>query len=328
LILALAGPFAGAPTADPGSAIRFAAAGDVMLSRGVADRMREDGMDAPFSGLAPLLREHDLAFCNLDFTISDRGRPRGGGYGFRCRPDSAAGLVASGFNLFSLANYHVTDFGPEAMLDTRVFLESRGFHCAGAAANAWEALEPAVVERNGLRVALLAFREAPFRARKPRNPQVASPDSQALFDAIAAARRVADVVLVSWHWGEENRHDPTAYQARYGRLSVDAGADLVLGHHPHALQAIERYKGRYIFHSLGNAVHDQAWQAASESVLLSCRLSKGKVSEVALRPLIIRGGRPEPASGKDFRRIAAKLGRYCAGTGVRLTGTDSTLRVE
>lgn len=313
--------------AEPGK-VSFIAAGDVMLARDVAALMRKEGPDAPFSGISPLLKSRDLAFCNLDFAITDRGAPREKGFLFRCPPDSAAGLVASGFNLFSLANNHIQDYGPVGLLDTRAFLEKHGFHGAGAAANAWEAMEPALLEKNGLRMAFFSFREKTAHGIKPRNPQVAAPDSEAAATAIQSARGKSDIVIVSYHWGEEFRHAPTAFQKRFGRICVDAGADLVLGHGPHALQPIEKYKDRYILHSLGNCVFDQSPPMANESVLFSCTLSKQGIADPILTPLLIRGFRPAPATGKDLLRIERNIRKFASGIDCRIVKDGPLLRLQ
>jgi len=308
--------------------VLFSAAGDVMISRDVADKIRKEGPEYPFSGIAPFLKTRDLAFCNLEGSISDRGSPRGRGFLFRSHPDSVAGLFSSGFNMFSLANNHANDFGSNALLDTRTVLEKNGFHCAGAAANAWGALEPAMIEKNGLRIAFFAFRELPFKGGKPRDPQPAVPDSQSLVASISAVRGNADFVIVSYHWGVEYRHLPTLFQKRFAELSIDAGADLVLGHHSHALQPIVKYKDKFIFYSLGNCVFDQEYPMANESVLLSCTLAKHAVSDVLLTPLFIRNCRPEPASGGDLARITGRIRTYCAGPGITLTAKGPLLQVK
>ena len=319
--------FAACLDADPGKVL-FSAAGDVMISRDVADKMRKEGSGVPFSGIAPILKTRDLAFCNLEGTLSDRGAPRGKGFLFRSHPDSVAGLFSSGFNMFSLANNHANDFGSNALLDTRMVLEKHGFHCAGAADNAWGALEPAMIEKNGLRIAFFAFRELPFKGGKPRDPQPAVPDSQSLVASIRAARLNADFVIVSYHWGVKYRHLPTLFQKRFAELSIDAGADLVLGHHPHALQPIVKYKEKFIFYSLGNCIFDQEFPMANESILVSCTLEKHAVSDMVLMPLLIRNCRPEPASGGDLARITGRIRDYCASAGITLTAKGPQILVK
>lgn len=317
--------------AAPAQEVTFCAAGDVMMARGVLDRMRRDGISAPFTGITPFVKRHDVAMCNFEGQVSTRGErleKRGRNYHFRCSPDTAAGVLESGFNVFSLANNHVFDYGQRAFLDTKRFFSKNGATFCGIGENRWEAFKPAIVEKNGLRIAIFSFTiflPPGSEGRLPRAPQPAVPDSGAIVHLIGNVRPTVDVVVVSYHWGDEYKHLPNSQQQRLGRICVDAGADLVFGHHPHSIQSIELYKEKFIAYSLGNCVFDQKFEMGTEALLLSCTLGKNKVSWVSVMPIVIRDSRPEPARDADFERIQTKLTKYCAGTGVSFYASNGAL---
>jgi poly-gamma-glutamate synthesis protein (capsule biosynthesis protein) len=145
--------------------------------------------------------------------------------------------------------------------------------------------------------------------------------------AISEARRKADFVFVSFHWGVEFSHRPTATQMKIARFCIDQGADAVIGCHPHVLQGIEIYKGRPIFYSLGNFIFDQAYEPACRSVFAVLRVSAKRLEEILLRPVYIRDCIPELAAGEKKEAIIADLQEYSKVFGTEFTLTGDGLRV-
>jgi poly-gamma-glutamate synthesis protein (capsule biosynthesis protein) len=308
--------------------VSLCACGDVMLSRDVGAIMRDSGMTYPFSGISSLVKKFDCAFCNLECPISTHGAPAEKNNVFRCRPDSAQGLLTSGFNIFSIANNHIDDYGSQALLDTRDFLTAHHFPCAGSDESAWKAMEPAIVEKNGLKIALLAFLGLPFQSQRGHracDPQPALLDTHSVLSAIRSTSKKADVVIVSIHWGIQYKHFIKKSQQTIAHACIDAGADLILGHHPHSIQPIERYNGKYICYSLGNCVFDEEFQIGSESMVWCCALSKHTVGDVRLVPVLITKCRPAPAKGRDFYRIESKIRKCCVGSKFKILEMDSLL---
>ena len=236
--------------------------------------------------ILPLLRHADLRFGQCERTYSERGWPEygssAGGKGSRVAPRMASIWKTAGIDIISMASNHAMDWGPEAALDTIALFRGMGKHVIGAGKDIAEARKPAIVERNGVKIAFLAYCSvmrdtqvarqgkagcAPMRAHscfapeechQPGEPPrvITTPfedDLRALQEDIRKAKQLADVVVMSIHWGLH--HLPKAicdYQPPVAHAAIDAGADLILGHHAHILKAVEVYKGKVCFYSMGN----------------------------------------------------------------------------
>jgi poly-gamma-glutamate capsule biosynthesis protein CapA/YwtB (metallophosphatase superfamily) len=242
-----------APPAPP--TVHMVFVGDLMLDR-TPGRAMAQGED-PFASFAAVLQQSDLTVGNLEVVIASGGKKVPKAYNFLATPQVIP-LVARYFSAVSVANNHSGDYGKEAFAEELTLLKQGGLPYFGGGHNSEEAHSPLVLERNGLRVALLGYSEIELRSFEagPETPGVAwSDDAQVVAD-IRAAQAVADLVLVYAHWGVEYQAVPSARQQALAHLMVDAGADLVVGAHPHVVQPVERYKGGLIVYSLGNFVFD------------------------------------------------------------------------
>jgi len=263
--------------------------GDVMLSRGVGERMeaRAD-WGLPFREIAPTLRNADLRFCNLECPLSDRGENQEHLYSFRADPRALEGLQVAGFEVVSQANNHSYDWGPAALKDSLERLRAAGIRPVGAGENALAAHYPVLVNLGDLRVAFLAYvnvdpKEA--AAGMDRAGVAWLEPAQALAD-IRFAKTVADLVIVCPHWGTEYATQPDREQVRLAHWMVAEGADLVVGSHPHVVQPLESYRGRWIAYSLGNLVFDQKNPATHQGLLLKVTVRRKKIADVT--PMAIR----------------------------------------
>lgn len=269
----------------PTPTVELVAVGDVMLARLVGERIALWGTRYPFEGegIQPLLSGADLAFGNLECAISERGERQDKGYTFRASPAVTDGLTYAGFDVLSLANNHTGDFGHVALTDTLAILEEVGIAAVGAGETITEARRLQVVEANGLRVGFLAYNEIGpswFAATETR-PGSAFMDLEAIRADVAAARREADVVVASCHWGIEYTPYPTAYQREVAQALAEAGADLVLGHHPHVVQGLGYYPETLVAFSLGNFIFDQGLsEQTEEGLILRALLDPGGVKTV------------------------------------------------
>jgi poly-gamma-glutamate synthesis protein (capsule biosynthesis protein) len=288
------------PTQEPGI-ITIAAVGDLMLGRTIGDRLLAEGPAVPFEHVSGTLAAATVAVANLEGPIAATGTPASKGYTFLAPPEAIASLVFAGVDAVSLANNHSLDYGPEALAETIRLLDAAGIAHAGAGSNAAEARRPAVIEVNGLRVAFLAYVETPAEGDYSRSsweatattPGVAWLDPSYFGDDISAARQQAGFVVVLLHFGREFSPDPTAEQRAQARAAIDAGADLVLGAHPHLLQPVEEYSGGLIAYSLGNFVFDGFDGASNESAILLARLTARGVLDYELVPVdIVDNGIP------------------------------------
>lgn len=241
--------------AATGPTARLAIVGDIMLDRwpGAAVARGHD----PFAAFAPVLTGADLALGNLECPIATGGLRITKPYNFRCHPRNVP-LLARYFGALSIANNHSGDSGPQGLSEMLQLLKSGGLAYFGAGQNEREAHTPLILQRNGLRIALLAYNEVELRAYAagPNTPGLAwSADGQVTADIIAA-RAVADVVVVYPHWGLDYASEPSERQQLLARNMIDAGASLVVGAHPHVTQTTESYKEGLIVYSLGNFVFD------------------------------------------------------------------------
>jgi poly-gamma-glutamate capsule biosynthesis protein CapA/YwtB (metallophosphatase superfamily) len=244
------------PVSPPSAVtVRLVVVGDIMLDR-VPGKAIEQGKD-PFAGVSAVLDEADLAVANLECVIATVGQKVPKLYNFRCHPRNVA-LLARYFDGVSLANNHSGDYGKDAFVEQLGLLKAGGVGYFGGGMNAAEAHAPLVLAKNGIRVALLGYNEVELRSYEA-GPDTAglawSVDEQVVAD-IAAAKAQADLVIVYPHWGYEYQGQPSERQRTLARKMIDAGADLVVGGHPHVTQTVEYYRDRLIVYSLGNFVFD------------------------------------------------------------------------
>ncbi len=255
---------------------RLIFSGDIMLADGPG-RALARGAD-PFAEFAPILRAADATIGNLECVVATGGEPeKGKRWTFRAKP-RALPVLARHFGIVSLANNHTGDYGRAAFVEELNFLDHYGIEHIGGGRNCVEARTPYLLKVKGLRIALLAYNDFEprhFEAGPSWAGTAWSVDEQVVAD-IQAARTIhqADLVIPFMHWGEE--HEPAnARQRQLGRLMIDAGADVVVGSHPHCTQGAEYYKGRLIMFSLGNFVFDGFGKSSGRiGWLLRLRLNK------------------------------------------------------
>jgi poly-gamma-glutamate synthesis protein (capsule biosynthesis protein) len=300
----------------------------MIFDRRVRTVIAAAGGDAPLARVASLLARADVTVGNLESPLSWRGtRNEQKDVTFRGDPRGVEGLALAGFDFLSLANNHVLDYGPDALEDTIALLDERGIGHAGAGADRSAAWRPAVVERSGARVAFLSFTHilpVGFIATDAR-PGLARGrgNMDAVCEAIREAKRENDYVLVSFHWGVEYQDDCNAEQVRDAHAAIDAGADMVLSHHPHVIQAVERYKGRLIAYSLGDFVFDHYSRKTGEAFVLEAELGPDGVGAARIVPVYLdTDGRPGVVTGEAARTILERLRAISAkrGTTVVLRG--------
>lgn len=231
--------------------------GDIMLEGGPMRAMRK-GQD-PFASFAPLFKAADVRVGNLECVVATQGsaepdKPNT----FRVSPLSLK-YVRQHFDAVGLANNHSGDFGPVAFTQMLGLLKREGIGYYGGGLNLSEAHTPWVVERNGVRIAFLGYNEFQprnFEADHDRAGIAWSEDAQVVRDIqMARTQWRADVVIPIMHWGwEEAKANPR--QRALARRMIDAGADAVIGGHPHQVQDTEVYQGKPVFYSLGNFVFE------------------------------------------------------------------------
>jgi poly-gamma-glutamate synthesis protein (capsule biosynthesis protein) len=237
--------------------VQMVFAGDVMLDGGPGHFVTHGG--DPFAGVAPILQAADIAVANLECVIATKGKALDKDFTFLARPNCIP-VLKRHFTALSLANNHSGDWGKEGFASQLSLLDEAKLPYFGGGRNIAEARRPLVLTRNGRRVALLGYDGFPPRsfAAGGRTPGVAWMVETDMLADVTAARTAekADWVVVFLHWGKGEEPAPTEAQEILARKLIDAGADAVLGCHPHVTQTVELYRGRPIVYSLGNLVFD------------------------------------------------------------------------
>jgi poly-gamma-glutamate synthesis protein (capsule biosynthesis protein) len=274
--------------------------GDIMLGRRVAGATPGD----PGKVLAPLidyLRRFDLTVGNLESTLSRAGKPRQGTDSFAAPPAALDALADAGFDLLSLANNHTGDFGDRALRRTLRRFDTSPVRRVGAGFDAVDAWRPAVLEHKGVRFGFLAFNAigetpratatSPGAAEVRMQPRTGPLNRADLARLRYAVRRLAkrtDAVIVLPHWGDQYTSVPVADQRIVGAALVDAGADLVVGGHPHWVQGVQVHRGRLVAHSLGNFVFDMDFSRETrEGATLELVFWNGRLKSARFAPYVI-----------------------------------------
>ncbi len=279
--------------------VSLAAVGDVMMARGVEKQCHKKGWDYPFVNVKAALRGADLAFANLECPVTDQPVKSGQSVTFRADPACLPALKRAGLSLLSVANNHSMDCGSVGLEDTLAGLQHQDILAIGGGNSYAEATRGVVVIKNGLRVGFLGYSSFPEAAGKfqPDRPSIAIMSDERLIRSIRILKKRCDVVVLSCHWGFEGRTTHVAMQERLAHAAIDAGASLVLGHHPHMAQEIEKYGSCIIVYSLGNCVFDVDGSRRSSGILLQCVLSKSGVLSYKSQRIRIRNCRPETVAG-------------------------------
>ncbi len=269
--------------------LTITAVGDVMLGGSATPELEKYGYDYPFEKTKYLLLESDIVFANLEGPLTTRGKEIiEKKYKFRAQPQKVApALKKAGINVVSLANNHTLDYGEQGLLDTMAALDENGIAYAGAGKNNIHARVPAILEVKNIKIALLAYSltfPEEFWA-KHNTAGTAFGHQVHVKEDITRAGNLADVVIVSFHWGREATTELRPYQITLGRAAIDAGASVVLGHHPHVLQAVERYKQGVILYSLGNYVFGSYSKKATRSVIAQLTLKNKRLTALQLIPI-------------------------------------------
>ena len=228
--------------------------GDIMVAETPGELISR-GED-PFQPFAALLSSHDVRIGNLECVVATTGTAEEKPYAFRADPRTLP-VLKRHFDAVSLANNHSGDFGKAAFAEQLALMDTAGLPYFGGGRDATAAHAPWIVERNGVRIALLGyveFKPRSFEADASRPGVAWSGEDDDVIEDIIAARRVhrADIVIPFMHWGWEDEPDPSPRLRAFARRMIDAGADLVVGGHPHVTQGAEYYRGKPIIYSLGN----------------------------------------------------------------------------
>lgn len=285
------------PSADHRRTIVIHGTGDVSLDPDYIPALRTNGYGWAWSGLEGLFRTDDLTVINHECPSTDIVAPLAKTFVFRCDPEALDDAREAGVEVASLANNHGFDQGPEALLDSVRNMRRADIVPIGAGASEEEADAPAYVDVGGWRIGLVAVGEV-----IDPDSQVADGDeigtavghefSRAL-RAIREAEERADVVIVVIHWGVELDTQPREYQVDEAHRMIEAGADVIFGHHAHRLQPMDTYRGRPIFYGLGNFVWPSfSVEGSTTAVARVVVRPNGSITGELLPAYIVSDGHP------------------------------------
>jgi poly-gamma-glutamate synthesis protein (capsule biosynthesis protein) len=313
--------------------VTVAAVGDILFARYLRtpkNLRRVSLLDQPFEGVVDVLAGADIAFGNVESPVMEH--PKNArvhtSLTFRAEPADAGILADAGFDVVSTANNHTLNLGAAGAAETPEHLEAAGVRAAGAGATEEDAHEPEILEANGVKVAFLCYTVwTNGRKHQGKGGAVAYINDRKVKQEVPPLIKkvredhAPDFVVVSLHWGFEYEDSARNDQKRAARAMIDAGADLVLGHHAHVLQEVERYKGGVIAYSLGNFLFDNPKLAQRQTIILEATLEgKGddRTVDVTLHPVIIERSKkqrsnPVLATGKQYRAIAKRLKKLAKG---------------
>ena len=306
-----------------GATVRLIAVGDICLARGVKQTIEKHGADFVFAEVKSVLQRGDLLFGNLECVISRPGRPLDPARVDMLAPAScAAALTRAGFTVLNIANNHIMDYGTVGLQETLASLEAKKILPLGAGADEGSARTPVLIEKKGLMIGFLGYadnstghssRKDPSAGRG--RPGIAAYNEKKILADVSRLREKADLIIVSLHADLEFSEYPAPGRVRFCRRLIDSGVRVVLQHHPHVPQGMERYRGGLIVYSLGNFVFPVAGNEyltanspyCDKSFILDVSLAQDRVADVNIIPVrITKDHRPEPLRGEE----AACLIRY------------------
>jgi len=307
------------PSPSPPAEFTLAVAGDVHFTGRTAPLLRNPA--TAFGPITPTLQGADLALVNLETAVTERGTPEPKEFHFRAAATAYAAVKAAGVDAVSLANNHVLDYGRVGLFDTLDSASAAGMPVFGAGRDAASAYAPWVVTVHGVRVAVLGLSQIftlaeSWGARDDRPGVALSHDLNRVRAAVAAARAVADVVVVFNHWGQEGVNCPSKIQKDLTAVLIQAGADIILGAHAHVLQGAGWSGRTFVAYGMGNFV----WYSSSRSTetgVLMLTVRGRSVVGWSLVPAVVSPttGQPVPLTGDAGERLKARFAglRGCAG---------------
>ena len=280
--------FAGCTGKNEGLTIVFA--GDLMLDRGTRELIEVKGVDDLFENVHDVTGSSDFTVANLECAACDSTcKPVDKKFNFRANPEWISSLYKNGITHLVLANNHSFDFGEDGIKQTVSNLQHTGIKPIGYSQNNNTASEPTILHKGNDSVAIFSS-----CFLKMNNRSVSSENASTLTEKISAfkLKHPAYILLVCLHWGIEMDNRPSEEQIQQAHQLIDAGADAILGHHPHVVQPIELYKGKYIFYSLGNFIFDNHHSPANKGIIAKLSITKGNIESVRVIPFNILRSKP------------------------------------
>jgi hypothetical protein len=265
-------------------------AGDLMPDRGTREVIEVHGMDYLFENVRNVFKNADFAVANLECVVCDTTcKPADKEFTFRTNPEWLSSLKKNGITHVTLANNHSCDFGEKGVKQTISNLSQYGIKSIGYNQNNNAASEPVLLKKGKNVVAVFSS-----CFLKQNCKLISSENVSGLSEKIKAykAAHASTIIIVCLHWGVEMISTPTTEQVEQAHQLIQAGADAIIGHHPHVVQTIEVYRGKYIFYSLGNFIFDTGHSPGNRGILTSLTISNGGIASIGVIPFHIIKSKP------------------------------------
>ena len=271
--------------------------------------------DYAFKRLQSFSAAH-ISMVNLENPISRSGIARDKPYVFRALPEYVKVLVSGGVDIVSLANNHIYDYGERGLFDTIKYLDAAGIRHVGAGRNLEQARKEVIFSIMGKRLAFLAYYG--LRPHSGSHPATKDSAGTALRNLryirrdIRRLRKTVDYIVINFHWGIESEHYPREDQIYFAHKTIDYGADLIIGHHPHVWQGIEKYHGGIIAYSLGNFIFggNSRKHATSAFLTVSLNPKQNMKAGISIVPVQVDLWQPSILSGPGGKAFIDRIKTY------------------
>ncbi len=291
---------------DTGKSLKILFAGDLMLDRGTKSTIKRNGPSFLFENIKPLLGNVDFSIANLECVIADTSlKPLDKRFVFQGNPEWLSTIRDNGITHLTLANNHSFDYGEEGVRQTVANLNRYGIKPIGIKAKHSGSDLPTIIEKNEIHLAIFSS-----CLLQKQDTLICNESASALSDKIRAFKKIHPtyLVIVCLHWGIELRSTPTPEQIEQAHLLIDAGADAIIGHHPHVVQTIENYNGKYIFYSIGNFIFDNNYPPCNTGIFGIFSLSKNGIASVEIVPFTMLHSQPIVMSPEESTLFMKAIG--------------------
>ena len=299
--------------------------GDVMLGRCVNDRLKEESFEYPWGDTLNIFSSADARFCNLECAIANKGTPwtkTKKVFHFRSDAKNIEVLKNAGINCVSLANNHALDYDYDALLEMLDILKTNNILYSGAGTNIEMAMQPAIFEVQGYKIAFIALTDnEPIWKATQNSPgtyflpiALKGEPYLTLINLIKTTKASVDILIISAHWGPNWGHRPEPIHIPFAHSLIDCGADIIFGHSCHVFQGIEIYKNRPIIYSAGDFIDDYAVDSQErndQSFIFQIETEGMAITKLKLYPTLIKNFQACHAKDKIRKGMVQRMQFLC-----------------
>jgi poly-gamma-glutamate synthesis protein (capsule biosynthesis protein) len=255
-----------------------------------------------FEHVEKVFAKADIVFGNLETILSDYGKTNSyESLILRGKPDFIEQLKRAHFSVLNVANNHIQQHGKQCLFDTVSVLQQNGIRVVGI-----DNLQPQIISSKGIKLGFFGY----SLRHEEYNSKVlySQGNKKKIISEINKVKKKVDYIIISLHWGDEYINLPSISQISFAHDIIDAGADIILGHHPHVSQPVEKYKGGIIAYSLGNFVSDMCSEITKKSMILKIIFKQNQINKVELIPIYInKNYQPEISTNKEIKKYSYNL---------------------